>query len=723
MPYQRDGRDQVIKPNTDPFYDSQYNNGSWGECGGLFYGFVDGILDKSPRRVEPGVNWKGANLSCPEGKRDEGFNTQLVYARLSGASLERANLTGVNLAGADLSKARLGRDLTDSEQAAVDLQWGIGKLTAKLVKKEVKGLIMDAAAGELAKAFPAEIASATSKAVAAVAYVGLDGVVDVTSLAAKDFAKTLLGPVGTVFRAIRFDKIFAKAKDRRTDLTNANLTRADLSEAHLVETGLSGANLTDANLNGAVMMAADVSGADFGTNGEKLSGVISSDLIGWPSRLPTNWTLVNGRLVGPGANLTSADLSGADLRGVSLAKAVLVGADLTGANLTGVDLTGAQLLNATLTNANLKNTNLTSADLTDVDMPGVKSGGITATDLDLPADWTLTSGYLVGPGADLTGSNLTGVDLTGRFLPGVNFTDSILTGANLTDFFSVDGSLDGVRTGGLTGGEFYNPVNGQILGGRGPDLRNANLDGVDLSAVDLVGTRSGGITGTPSALPPNWQLASGFLVGPGADFSGANLDGVDLRTLLPAYDQATGWSQTAGYTANPSGAAIRFITTKYGGISGTPLLPAGWRVVNGRLAGPFADLRNADLTGASLDGLNLNYALLSGVRSGGVTGTPSSWPTNYGLVNGYILGPNVNPREDMTVPLDLGSAPDLRGILLAGANLGKVKYTGVNFVFEPATAAFDYKVIPTPAVLAYLAGPGSNISGDYLKCAEGSRYP
>ncbi|MEI8083944.1 MAG: pentapeptide repeat-containing protein, partial [Actinomycetes bacterium] len=87
----------------------------------------------------------------------------------------------------------------------------------------------------------------------------------------------------------------------------------------------------------------------------------------------------------------------------------------------------------------------------------------------------------------------------------------------------------------------------------------------------------------------------------------------------------------------------------------------------------------------------------------------------------YILGPNVNPREDMTVPLDLGSAPDLRGILLAGANLGKVKYTGVNFVFGPATAAFNYKAIPTPDGLAYLAGPGANLSGAHINCAAGNR--
>jgi alpha-tubulin suppressor-like RCC1 family protein/uncharacterized protein YjbI with pentapeptide repeats len=77
----------------------------------------------------------------------------------------------------------------------------------------------------------------------------------------------------------------------------------------------------------------------------------------------------------------------------------------------------------------------------------------------------LINGYLVGPGANLSGANLTGANLSG-----VN-----LTGANLT---------------------------------------NANLSGTDLTGAILTGVRSGGITGTPSALPTGWALVNGYLVGP-----------------------------------------------------------------------------------------------------------------------------------------------------------------------------------------------------------------
>ena len=76
----------------------------------------------------------------------------------------------------------------------------------------------------------------------------------------------------------------------------------------------------------------------------------------------------------------------------------------------------------------------------------------------LPADWKFTNGYLVGPHANLMGANLAGADLAGA----------------------------------------------------------------DLTAVNLAEVQSGGITGTPQALPQDWQLIDGFLFGPSADLTGAN---------------------------------------------------------------------------------------------------------------------------------------------------------------------------------------------------------
>ncbi len=177
-----------------------------------------------------------------------------------------------------------------------------------------------------------------------------------------------------------------------------------------------GADLTDADLSGADLSGADLSGAD-------LTGVTSGNITGTPSALPTNWELVDGYLIGPGADLTDADLSGAELKF----------ADLADANLTGANVTGADLLDAELVGANL-----TGADLTDADLTGVMSGNITGTPAALPADWALVGGYLIGPKAELvdaalSGAELSGADLNQTDLTGADLAHADLTGADLAN--------------------------------------------------------------------------------------------------------------------------------------------------------------------------------------------------------------------------------------------------------------------------------------------------
>ena len=126
------------------------------------------------------------------------------------------------------------------------------------------------------------------------------------------------------------------------------------------------------------------------------------------------------------------------------------------------------MLDADLTNTDFTGVTL-SGDVyfTNTQLSGVSSGGMTGTPSMLPTDWKFTNGYLVGPHANLMGANLAGADLAGA----------------------------------------------------------------DLTAVNLAEVQSGGITGTPHALPQDWQLIDGFLFGPGADLTGANLTGKDLSSV------------------------------------------------------------------------------------------------------------------------------------------------------------------------------------------------
>ena len=58
---------------------------------------------------------------------------------------------------------------------------------------------------------------------------------------------------------------------------------------------------------------------------------------------------------------------------------------------------------------------------------------LTALASSLPADWMCVDGYLIGPGADLVGANLSDANLTGADLAGADLTGANLSETNLTD--------------------------------------------------------------------------------------------------------------------------------------------------------------------------------------------------------------------------------------------------------------------------------------------------
>ena len=199
----------------------------------------------------------------------------------------------------------------------------------------------------------------------------------------------------------------------------------DLTEANLINAQLSGANLTNADLSGADLTSAVLTGADL-TNANLANAflpyIVSGRIIGVPRVLPAGWTLVNGFLIGPWANLTGADLTGADL---------------TNTNLANTNLTAAILTRTTLTRVDLTNANLTD----------VISGGLIDSPNVLPTGWAIVNGYLIGHWANLTGANLTNATLAGAKFAAANLTDVVSSGlvdapASLPDGWSiVDGTI------------------------------------------------------------------------------------------------------------------------------------------------------------------------------------------------------------------------------------------------------------------------------------------
>ena len=186
-------------------------------------------------------------------------------------------------------------------------------------------------------------------------------------------------------------------------LAGANLAGAELAEMFLYLADLRGANLRGANLRGADLSGADLSGADLdyailassrmaGTNirdasliGASLSDIRADGLVGTPRSLPDDWKIIDGFLVGPGANLKGRKLGTLDLRGAVLRGARLDGTDFRDADLTGVDLRRADLLfadlrDAILTGANLDGANVAGAEMAGVDLRGVSLVGIRGID-------------------------------------------------------------------------------------------------------------------------------------------------------------------------------------------------------------------------------------------------------------------------------------------------------------------------------------------------------
>jgi len=416
------------------------------------------------------------------------------------------------------------------------------------------------------------------------------------------------------------------------------------------------ANLESCNLSGADLSTIDLTGAD-------LSDVSSGGIIGTPSALPSEWGLIDGYLIGPGANLTGADLTGADLAGSDLNLAFLINAVLTGTDLTGVDLSHANLT-------------------------GVISGGITQPPSALPPGWSLTDGYLIGPGANLAGVNFSDVDLTGVAFNGVILTGATFTGANLTGVSSggivgtpsalpsgwslIDGYLIGPGAN-LAGAQlFYANLNGVDFDGanlsnanlRYTSLTGSNLNNADLAGADPSFASSGGIIGAPSALPSEWFVISGYLIGPNASLVGANLAGCDLNNTNMEYANLSG--------ANLSNTTLSNAVFDYADLTDANFTGATL---------PGAILFDATITGLNVTDAGLAHTDLFGVLSGGVVGTPDSLPQEWGLVSGYFVGPSSNLTN-----ANLTDA-NLTGNNLTNANLTDANLTDANLTDANLTGA------------------------------------
>jgi uncharacterized protein YjbI with pentapeptide repeats len=508
-----------------------------------------------------------------------------------------------------------------------------------------------------------------------------------------------------------------------------------------------------AYLAGAHLQFADLDGPDL--TGANLIDVSSGGITGTPASLPTDWQLIDGYLIGPDAYLANADLQNADLDGADLTGAIFT--DVSSGGITGTpaslptdwqlidgyligpgaNLSGADLSGADLSNADLSGMNFSDADLTGVNFFGTDLSGGNFSGADLSGESFSVDDL---SGGNFSGADLSGVTFSNVALTGVDFSGADFSGTSFSYINSNDPLFD-VASGGIVGTPAVLPSNwvlaGGYLVGPGADLQDANLSGVDLSSANLGngsdGVISGGVTGIPIALPRGWSLANGYLVGPGVDLNptwcspsgegpscgfyvgGVNLSGADLTGMNFSNADLTGvnfsgadltgatFSNAVLNRVNFSGATLTgadltesdssMIGVVSGDVVGMPsVLPSDWILAGGYLVGPYADLQDANLDGVDLSSATLAtfYTYIEGlvppvqmtisngsVISGGITGTPSALPPGWELVNGYLLGPGVDLNAQWCTTTSVSSAPSC-GFYAGGANLTGANISGMD---------------------------------------------
>jgi uncharacterized protein YjbI with pentapeptide repeats len=473
-------------------------------------------------------------------------------------------------------------------------------------------------------------------------------------------------------------------------------------------------------------------------------------------------------------NLSRTNFEGAKLDGARFIGANLSSANFKGASLNGNDFTGARLAGVLLRGATVS---LLKSGCTDVDASTLNSlpnYQYLATDTPVrtstPTGEIVTSyirnGLLLGPNVDLRRKNLAGLTTTKVDLSMAN--------------------LDGVRSGAINEAPIITPslsvkaaiwpqgwtVRNGLLVGPKTDLSFANLSKMNfangcewLQSARLDGVISGQTQiSSYCALPTGWAFANGFLVGPRVNLDSANLSGQKLD----------GARLVGVSLRNTSLIGASLVGVRGRDISGTPKLSNEWKLVDGTLFGPTADLTGvqANLTdreGLRLQGLQLSKAILTNselsgleksasvptgykiVQSGGGTNIigpdvvlPCSirvsltdlakitLPRGAGVLDGQLIGPKCSfwsdkPSGNISGSLNNVDISDVtaRGMNFSNVRFGKVKGVGVGIDLLPPTWAIRQGILVGPSAdltnvdLSRVDLRGIDLSGADLKGAYG----
>lgn len=460
------------------------------------------------------------------------------------------------------------------------------------------------------------------------------------------------------------------------DLRGANLEWQDFSDMDLFRT-----DFTDAKLNHATFHRSFIFDTNF-TNIE-FRDIRSSGLIGIPSYLPEELDIMNsfiqGRLsrifVGPSIKLENIEFRDQ--------------------NMNSIDLSGSELINVYFNNTSIDSTNFNRTNLL-----GIRSLDVSGTPTNLSSKWRIVNGYLIGPNANLMSADFTNLDLSGVNLSDVNLlnvhfentTPGPIEGIPILDF---DWKVVNLRFDTTIRPFIIGPginLSGMDLSSQvfiNMNLANINLEQTNLSNATLRNISSGGIIGSTELLPEGWKIVGGYLIGPTANLSNSDLEAKDLTNVNLSYAVVTNSNLNS---SDLTGANLMGI--KSGNVKGYPILPEGWRIINGYLIGPSADVTDADLSGSDLSGIDLSGTNFSRSNLTNVNFT------NTNITNANFMGANLTNITPMSIYENI----DLTGAILPENNYLQYNYFISNHISMSDYLSMKYKELKQRVFMKIFSG-------------------
>ena len=473
------------------------------------------------------------------------------------------------------------------------------------------------------------------------------------------------------------------------DLTSANLTGANLTGANLTGANLTRATLTNASLEGALLVRTNLARST-GSSVNFYNAVIAQGNFELTSLPGSNFTNVNsGYATSTYYGVGRVNFHYANLRGSNFSNAFF-----SHASFEDAEISDCLFVDAKIYWSELDGSEIDGTDFLRTEFGSNRSGNITGVPINLPSDYNVIGGFLLGPFSVLWGANLSGLELGSVNLSGSYLYEANLSGASLSGT-----NLHHVRSGRISGIPLSLPVDTTIQDGyflgpgawldgldlshwplAGRDLRGASLSRVNIENANLAGTQmagaimnglsSSGVYGNPISLPQDWTIRSGFLIGPNADLSDKDLRGLNL--------DAVNLSDAEISNADLSNSS--FIGTNFSSANLSDSLLVG------------ANLTNANLSETDLHNTNLSDANLFNIRSrGAFVSTQTLLPQGYestGHQDGrsLILGRGVNLSNENLSDMVIWDV-SLQGANLAGANLSEASLANVDLRYADVTGA------------------------------------